>query len=202
MKDFTSTLRINLNKRRCSVIDAVTNTPKKAYWTKEVADLLDINEGTVRKYARLMEQNGYVFHKNEHEQRGFFEEDILVLKRVKSLSKTSGVTLEDAVNAVIKENTAIKNNSVTPPVIDLQAELLRSIERHKTTDEALNKLMTEHNDVKELLAKLTSQLEQQQHYIRESLEQRDKKLLETIHDLKTEKKKSKFEWLKALFNKK
>ena len=149
-----------------------------------------------------MEQSGYVFHKNEHDQRGFFEEDILVLKRIKSLSKTSGVTLEDAVNAVILENKAIKNNSVTPPVIDLQAELLRSIERHKSTDEALNKLMTEHNDIKELLAKLTSQLEQQQHYIRESLEQRDKKLLETIHDLKAEKKKSKFEWLKALFNKK
>lgn len=77
---------------------------QKAYWTREVADLLDIKEGTVRKYSRLMEDIGYHFHKNENEQRGFFESVVLIMKRIQSLSKTKGVTLEDAVNAVLSKH--------------------------------------------------------------------------------------------------
>ncbi|NGY87985.1 hypothetical protein F6Y05_33660 (plasmid) [Bacillus megaterium] len=65
--------------------DASTHSQsEKAYWTKEVAEILKIATPTVRKYCNLMESNGYVFLRNAYNQRAFLQRDIIVLKKSKS----------------------------------------------------------------------------------------------------------------------
>ncbi|OXS65255.1 hypothetical protein CJ485_24635 [Priestia filamentosa] len=176
---------------------------EKAYWTREVAELLDIKEGTVRKYARLMEENGYNFHRNEHDQRGFFERDILLMKRIKALSKTKGVTLEDAVNTVTKGIVVPEREPMTHTVMNLQEELERSIERHKQTMEAFIELKNENTEMKELLINLSEQMKQQQTYIENSLEKRDQVLLESIQKtLEQRREEENTGWFKKLFKSK
>ncbi|MBM7645411.1 DNA-binding transcriptional MerR regulator [Scopulibacillus daqui] len=81
-----------------------TKGKERFYWTREVANMIGIKEGTVRKYARLLEENGYQFHRNEHDQREFLEHDVTIMEQIKVISKEQGMTLENAIKAVIGKN--------------------------------------------------------------------------------------------------
>lgn len=85
----------------------------KTYWSREIADLLDIGSSTLRKWCLLLEQNGYLFLRDEHERRAFTEHDAIALRKLKDLTKDKGMTLENAVIAVISTHNRNQNEERT-----------------------------------------------------------------------------------------
>lgn len=71
------------------------------YGSSDVADVLQVQESTLRKYCLLLEKSGYEFLKNELGHRAFFDDDVIVLKKMISLKNDADMTLEEAVKSVI-----------------------------------------------------------------------------------------------------
>ncbi|WP_455931531.1 MerR family transcriptional regulator, partial [Priestia aryabhattai] len=74
---------------------------EKVYTAKEVSTLLGIQNTTVRKYAQMLEKAGYHIHKNELGHRGFFNNDVIVLRQIRELIKHPDMSLDQAINVVI-----------------------------------------------------------------------------------------------------
>lgn len=72
----------------------------KTYSTKEVAKRLSIEPVTVRKYAGMLENKGYIYQKDERGWRVFKEDDVKALEYL-SLLKFDGNSLEAAVDRVV-----------------------------------------------------------------------------------------------------
>ena len=54
----------------------------KEYSTKDIANMVDIAESTVRKYAQALEKAGYRFRKTENGSRIYTDNDVFVFKEV------------------------------------------------------------------------------------------------------------------------
>ncbi|MFB9759272.1 hypothetical protein [Ectobacillus funiculus] len=164
-------------------MENVTNYSEKLYWTREVADILDIKEGTVRKYARMLEDQGHSFLRNEHDQRGFLEKDVIMFKQLIVLSKTKGITLEDAVNTVISRNKAIPVKPVTPPVIPNIEELERYNERHKEVLSTLLSLRNENEELRNVVKELSARIDLQQKVFQECFLKQEEQLTQTFQQV-------------------
>ncbi|WP_144508765.1 MerR family transcriptional regulator [Bacillus mycoides] len=159
--------------------DAVTDI-QNVYWTREVAELLGVKEGTIRKYARLLEERGYNFHRNDHDQRGFFDKDVMILKKIQELSKNKSMTLDDAANTIASMHSNNNLTPITPPATD---ENTHNITRHEHIMEAFQTLTQENNELKKLLGTISSEISEQ----RQLIEAQSQK----IEQLNTELKESK-----------
>lgn len=159
--------------------DAVTDI-QNVYWTREVAELLGVKEGTIRKYARLLEERGYNFHRNNHDQRGFFDKDVIILKKIQELSKNKSMTLDDAANVIVSMHSNNELTPITPPATD---ENTHNITRYEHITEAFQTLTQENNELKKLLETISSEISEQ----RQLIEAQSQK----IEQLHTELKESK-----------
>lgn len=159
--------------------DAVTDI-QNVYWTREVAELLGVKEGTIRKYARLLEERGYNFHRNDHDQRGFFDKDVMILKKIQELSKNKSMTLDDAANTIVSMHSNKNLTPITPPATD---ENTHNITRYEHIMEAFQTLTQENNELKKILGTISSEILEQ----RQLLEEQSQK----IEQLHTELKKNK-----------
>ncbi len=144
--------------------DAVTDI-QNVYWTREVAELLGVKEGTIRKYARLLEDRGYNFHRNDHDQRGFFDKDVIILRKIQELSKSKSMTLDDAANAIISMNPPNNLAPITPPVTD---ENEHYITRYENVMSVLQGLTQENSELKQMLSVISEQIEQLHVELKES----------------------------------
>lgn len=72
---------------------------ERAYWTKEVAERLNIGESTLRKWCLALEEDGYQFTKGQRGVRAFLERDIEVLAKMKTVLNEVGTTLDEAIKA-------------------------------------------------------------------------------------------------------
>lgn len=82
------------------------------YSTVQVATLLNIGRSTVNKYARSLEDAGYVFTKDEKDRRGFTDHDIIAFKGLVDLL-VRGAEYESAVNATVERySKALNSESV------------------------------------------------------------------------------------------
>ena len=149
-----------------------TKQIQAVYGSSDIADVLQIQESTLRKYCLLLEKSGYEFLKNEQGHRAFFDNDIIVLRKMISLKNNADMTLEEAVKSVI----AWKNgNDIT--VGDTEEK--HYIARY---NDLLNEFKTfqeqQLNFNKELLQEIRSQRE----YIENRLEERDRLLIESMRE--------------------
>jgi DNA-binding transcriptional MerR regulator len=55
-------------------------------YSKEVAELLDLNPNTLRRWSIELEKEGYVFERNGKDQRIYYKRDILSLRHLQKLS--------------------------------------------------------------------------------------------------------------------
>jgi DNA-binding transcriptional MerR regulator len=67
----------------------------------DVCTLVGIKESTLRKYALILQDAGYHFHTNSKGQRGYYDNDVTVIRRFIDVKKASDMTLEQSANAVI-----------------------------------------------------------------------------------------------------
>lgn len=136
----------------------------------EVCALLDIKESTLRKYAGILKNAGYKFHMNDKGQRGYFDKDVIVLRRFLEAKATSDMTLGQAANAVI----AWVEQS------DMSLSVTRKNEIEVRYSNDINELKEIIERQNELLQLLMQKMDLQQEYIDKSLEERDEKLTESI----------------------
>ncbi|GGH89114.1 DNA-binding transcriptional MerR regulator [Pullulanibacillus pueri] len=111
----------------------------KTYSTKEVAKRLLIESVTVRKYAGMLEEKGYVFKKNDRGWRVFIEDDIRAMEHL-LMMKSNGQSLEKSVDHIA---TLYRSHlSIAQPDMTLQADnntLLEFIKRQEEFNQALLK---------------------------------------------------------------
>lgn len=142
------------------------------FGSNDVADVLQIQESTLRKYCLLLEKSGYEFLKNEHGHRAFFDDDIIVLKKMLHFKNKADMTLEEAAKSVV----AWKNgNDIT--VSDTEEK--RYITRYNDLLEKFEAFQTQQIEFnKELIQEIRSQRE----YINNRLEERDRLLVQSMRN--------------------
>src|SRR5699024_7483054 len=161
-----------------------TEYTEKAYYTSEVATMLDMAVPTIRKYAQTLERKGYVFLKTQNtkkqQSRLFVNKDITVLRYLKDIRSKGNTTVEQASSIVIERFGKGAIQGISGRDTD-------GIERYSKqyTNDDIVKMMEKHN---ELIKGLTDKLDQQQQYIDKRLEERDKLLLDSMNkSLETQK---------------
>jgi DNA-binding transcriptional MerR regulator len=138
----------------------------------DVCTLLGIKESTLRKYALILKDAGYQFHVNDKGQRGYFQNDVIVLKRFMEIKQSSDMTLEQAAEAVM---AWVQQSNVAVRVTEKKQES----ERYNDDIQALKEMVAKQNG---LLKELMMRLDQQQKYIEESLKKRDELLMQSLKE--------------------
>lgn len=88
---------------------------QKAYWAKDIAQLLDISTSNLRRWSIDLENGGYRFYRDEHNRRAYLEKDIMPLKKLKEFLGNR-MSKNDAVNAVVAMFPNDENGAITVPV--------------------------------------------------------------------------------------
>jgi len=112
----------------------------RTYATKEVAKRLSIEPVTVRKYAVMLEEKGYVYQKDEKGWRVFSEDDIKALEYI-TLLKNDGYSLESAIDRVASLYRS--NFVVAPPAMPLQEDDRNVIFDFIKRQEEFNRMLLE-----------------------------------------------------------
>ncbi|MEC1524480.1 hypothetical protein P9D43_20975, partial [Neobacillus niacini] len=132
--------------------------------------------------------------RNDHKQRIFVENDVVVLRHFQNLVKHHNMQLENAAKLVVDrfgKGAFEAGTGGVPAVMEeendvLKRDLIRSnedimttlLEHVKTQDEFNRTLLRRLEQQENFNCELVQRLEQQQTYIEERLEQRDRKLME------------------------
>ncbi|MGG4012818.1 hypothetical protein [Bacillus smithii] len=166
----------------------------KEYGTKDIANMVDIAESTVRKYAQALEKAGYRFIKNENGFRIYTENDVFVFNEIKNLSKKNAMPVERIAKMIVfnqKQKIRDEAESDTLKKIQLNQQESSDIVQY---DNRFNKLMNqldklnmiedivkELQELKEVNRQLTERVQEQEKFIKESLEKRDRQLMESLN---------------------
>ena len=138
------------------------------YDTEMVGNILGVQSSTLRKYCALMQKYGYEFNKNSVGHRVFYKKDILIIKEIVELKNSSSLTLTDAVRTILNSDIAYTTDIESMPSLSYE-KLLEEFGEFKDQQMEFNK-------------KLLEQLEKQEDYIKNSINERDLKLIATIKE--------------------
>src|SRR5699024_3961372 len=146
----------------------------KVYGPREIADLLDMQSSTLRKYSVLLESYGYEIERNSRGHRFYRDKDIMTLRSVITCMD-SGVTLDESVKQVVKH----KGNN------GYRHHISNDTDQYSSDMQEIKGMVQQQSD---LIHELTKRLDEQQKYIDESLIERDRQLTNTMHELLEDKK--------------
>ena len=138
------------------------------YDTEMVSKVLGVQSSTIRKYCALMQKYGYEFNKNSVGHRVFYKKDILIIKEIVELKNSGSLTLTDAVQTILNLDIADITDIESMPSLSYE-KILKEFEEFKNQQMEFNK-------------KLLEQLEKQEDYIKNSINERDLKLIATIKE--------------------
>ena len=138
------------------------------YDTEMVSKVLGVQSSTIRKYCALMQKYGYEFNKNSVGHRVFYKKDILIIKEIVELKNSGSLTLTEAVQTILNLDIADITDIESMPSLSYE-KLLKEFEEFKNQQMDFNK-------------KLLEQLEKQDDYIKNSINERDIKLIATIKE--------------------
>jgi len=179
-----------------------TTTSEKAYWSKEVAAMLKIATPTLRKYSNLMETHGYVFLRNEYNQRAFIQRDVIVLKKIQELIKQKDISVEQAIKTVVSE---IPTNQLSPSTTIVEnadnelpqiiARLGEEVQELRNDNEHLKATLDE---FQKLMTTQQAQILKQQEYIAASIEKRDNQITQLLQQSLEVKKEKKLNWFQRI----
>ena len=159
------------------------NNIEKAYFNHEVSKMLNIGDSTLRKWCIELEKNGYKFVKGNKDSRAFTDGDIKALRTFKRLMKDEKKSKEESAKIVSEMFSIPPGNERTTPVLYENDPSIKDLQ------EKVDKLLEMNNKQHEFNIKLLERLEQQNQYINDLIEKRDRLLLESIRNSQNEKKK-------------
>ncbi|PGU93681.1 DUF3967 domain-containing protein [Bacillus thuringiensis] len=154
---------------------------KTLYSPSEVAEQLGIQSSTLRKYADVLEKEGYTFIKNERGHRKYSESDVMVLRKVINLKNDTDTTLENAAKQIVSWHQGIE-------VLPLERYEVERYEEPDFNATPLQTMIQEQKDViekqNELFQELTKRLAEQD----QRFAQRESELLSAIKAIQDSQK--------------
>ncbi|PGZ09755.1 DNA-binding protein [Bacillus cereus] len=149
---------------------------KTLYGPGDVAEQLGIRSSTLRKYADVLEKEGYTFIKNERGHRKYRESDVMVFRKVISLKSDTDMTLENATKQIVSWHQGVE-------VLPLERHEIERYEEPDFNATTLQTMLQDQNEViekqNELLQELNKRLvEQDQRFA-----QRESELLSAIQTI-------------------
>jgi len=159
----------------------------KAYTPKEINSILEVSESTGRKLCLSLEKKGYMFIRNDRNQRLFTEHDLNALKKFQALLKETNMPLDNASDIIISMFGKGAFEERTVSVRKEIEEERRSLER---SDETINALIKHIQKQEEYMQRqelfnqsLLQRLDQQENYIMSRLEERDQALTTSLREI-------------------
>ncbi|MGU3373054.1 DUF3967 domain-containing protein [Bacillus mycoides] len=154
---------------------------KTLYSPGEVAEQLGIQSSTLRKYADVLEKEGYTFIKNERGHRKYRESDVMVFRKVINLKNDTDMTLENATKQIVSWHQGVE-------VLPLERHEIERYEEPDFNATTLQTMLQDQNEViekqNELLQELSKRLvEQDQRFT-----QRESELLSAIQSIQDSQK--------------
>lgn len=142
------------------------------YFSKDLALELEITTSTLRRWSIALEKNGYIFERNEKEQRVYYNRDFKALRELKFLLSNS-IPFDNAIKVVRSMDFENENPQKTPSVYNEMIRLSKN----------------------ELQSIIQSALEQEREIIlaamdeklNNKIEQRDRALVHQLKETLTEK---------------
>lgn len=149
---------------------------KTLYSPGDVAEQLNIQSSTLRKYADVLEKEGYTFIKNERGHRKYRESDVIVFRKVINLKNDTDMTLENATKQIVSWHQGVE-------VLLLERHEVERYEEPDFNATTLQTMIQDQNEViekqNELLQELSKRLiEQDQRFA-----QRESELLSAIQTI-------------------
>lgn len=153
----------------------------KVYSPAEIAAILNIKQPTLRKYSIMLEERGHKIERNSQNHRYYTDKDLITLRRIIT-GKNSGITLDEVIDNVVNLS---KNNAYTNNINNAEQPNNNDIQQFK---EMVNEKFELQNEViKELIKKI----DEQQEYIKNRDEQRDRNLMEAMDQIMEQKQAQK-----------
>ncbi|ARJ26120.1 DNA-binding protein (plasmid) [Bacillus mycoides] len=149
---------------------------KTLYSPSDVAEQLGIQSSTLRKYADVLEKEGYTFIKNERGHRKYRESDVMVFRKVINLKNDIEMTLENATKQIVSWHQGVEVLPLERHEIERYEEPDFNATTLQTMLQGQNKIIEKQH---ELLQELNKRLvEQDQRFA-----QRESKLLNAIQTI-------------------
>ncbi|PEN39597.1 DNA-binding protein [Bacillus toyonensis] len=149
---------------------------KTLYSPGDVAEQLGIQSSTLRKYADVLEKEGYTFIKNERGHRKYRESDVMVFRKVINLKNDTDMTLENATKQIVSWNQGVE-------VLSLERHEIERYEEPDFNATTLQTMLQDQNEViekqNELLQELNKHLVEQD----QQFAQRESELLSAIQTI-------------------
>ncbi|PEW95197.1 DNA-binding protein [Bacillus cereus] len=123
---------------------------KTLYIPGDVAEQLGIQSSTLRKYADVLEKEGYSFIKNECGHRKYRESDVMVFRKVINLKNDTDMTLENATKQIVSWHQGVE-------VLPLERH---EVERYEEPDFNATTLQAMIQDQKEVIEKQNELLQE------------------------------------------
>ncbi|MFK4311155.1 DNA-binding transcriptional MerR regulator [Bacillus sp. RC242] len=149
---------------------------KTLYSPGDVAEQLGIQSSTLRKYADVLEKEGYTFIKNERGHRKYRESDVMVFRKVINLKNDTDMTLENATKQIVSWHQGVE-------VLPLERHEIERYEEPDFNATTLQTMLQDQNEViekqNELLQELSKRLVKQD----QRFAQRESELLSAIQTI-------------------
>lgn len=140
------------------------------YSPSDVAAQLNIKQSTLRKYSILLEEHGYIFHKNDKSHRAYYDGDVMAVRKLIDFKNNANMTLDEAAKAVV---------SWSKGEIVLQ-EVASQNERHAVTLADLQASQKKQTNLIENLIKHHARMEEKRQQTIEELKKENRQLREEI----------------------
>ncbi|KAB7633917.1 DUF3967 domain-containing protein [Bacillus sp. B3-WWTP-C-10-D-3] len=154
---------------------------KTLYSPGDVAEQLGIQSSTLRKYADVLEKEGYTFIKNERGHRKYRESDVMVFRKVINLKNDTDMTLENATKQIVSWHQGVE-------VLPLERHEVERYEEPDFNATPLQAMIQEQKEViekqNELLYELNKRLADQD----QRFAQRESELLSAIQSIQDSQK--------------
>ena len=114
---------------------------------RQASDFLNVTTSALKKYALLLEANGYVVSRNELNYRMYSGQDIAMIRAMLILNRVKSVQLEEAASIVTSSDT------------DIQQILEMDDTQHDTKNDVLPVTKSQITDVSEHITELIASLQ-------------------------------------------
>ncbi|PDY94947.1 DUF3967 domain-containing protein [Bacillus toyonensis] len=146
------------------------------YSPGDVAEQLGIQSSTLRKYADVLEKEGYTFIKNERGHRKYRESDVMVFRKVINLKNDTDMTLENATKQIVSWHQGIE-------VLPLERDEIERYEEPDFNATTLQTMLQDQNEVIEKQNKLLQELNKRLVEQDQRFAQRESELLSAIQTI-------------------
>lgn len=165
----TSNMSDTEKAKKTNVMD-MSSKEESSIDTVTVSRILGVQESTVRKYCALMIKNGYEFDKNSVGHRVFYKKDVEVMKNIVDLKNSGSLTLAEAVQTILNSNDIPDTTTDIVPVTDTGYDkILKQFQEFKDEQMEFNK-------------QLLKELKRKDDYIKNSILERDRKLIAALRE--------------------